>query len=221
MPLSHVDVARPLLTPAQRRQLASVATRLQLPPRAIVYREGDRGDSIFINGGGVVISYSELASGKRRVAGFRLYADVFGLAEHGRYVNTARAVTSVTVYRIPTETLARILRQDAELEFHFLCKVVDELRRAQRKSIIVARRDAAGRVAMFIDMLRHTPGIAATGDSIAIPVSRKDVADYLNLTLESVSRACRQLGDAGILAFRKRRVRVLDRGRFDLMVGND
>jgi CRP-like cAMP-binding protein len=220
-PLLHADAARPLLTPAQRQRLASVATRLQLPPRAIVYREGDRGDSIFINGGGVVISYSEMASGKRRVAGFRLYADVFGLAEHGTYVNTARAVTSVTVYRIPTETLAAILRQDAELEFHFLCKFVDELRRAQRKSIIVARRDAAGRVAMFIDMLQRTPGIAATGDSIAIPVSRKDIADYLNLTLESVSRACRQLGDAGILAFRKRRVRVLDRGRFDLMVGNE
>jgi CRP-like cAMP-binding protein len=219
-PLYHRDIARPLLTDQQRRKLAAVATHVQLAPRAIVYREGDPADSIFINGGGVVISYSETASGKRRVAGFRLYADVFGLAEHGRYVNTARAVTAVTLYRIKNETLAEVLRQDAELEFHFLCKVVDELRQAQRKAIIVARRDAAGRLAMFFDLLRRTAGVVATDEVIQIPMSRSDIGDFLNLTLESVSRASRQLSDAGILAFSGRRVRVLDRGRFDALVAS-
>ena len=217
-PLFHLDVARPLLTDRQRRTLASVATQQHLSKRTIVYREGDRADSIYINGGGVVIAYSEMPSGKRRVAGFRQYADVFGLAEDGRYVNTTRAVTAVTLYRIATETMAEIFRQDAELQFHFLCKTVDELRRAQRKSIIVARRDAAGRVAMFFDLLRQTAGLVASDESIEIPMSRSDIGDYLNLTLESVSRACRQLSDAGILAFKGRRVRILDRGRFDELI---
>ena len=219
-PLYQLDIARPLLTDRQRRTLAAVATQTHLPPRTIVYREGDRADSIFISGGGVVISYSDMASGKRRVAGFRLYADVFGLAEHGRYVNTTRAVTAVTLYRIATERMAEILRQDAELEFHFICKVVDELRQAQRKSIIVARRDAAGRLAMFFDMLRHTAGIVTTDETIEIPMSRSDIGDFLNLRLESVSRACRQLSDARILAFSGRRVRVLDRRRFDELIAS-
>jgi CRP-like cAMP-binding protein len=218
MPLSGLDRPRPLLTEQQRQRLAAVATRLQLPPRSIVYRDGDPADSIFINGGGIVVSFKEMASGKRRVAGFRFYADVFGLAEHGQYVNTTRAVTAVTLYRIPVEVLTAILRQDAELEFQFVCKIVDELRQAQRKSIIVARRDAAGRVAMFVDMLRHTAGHSTSHDFIEIPMSRSDIGDFLNLTLESVSRACRQLSDARILAFNKRGVRILDRGRFDELV---
>src|SRR5262245_63882837 len=92
--LSGVDATRPLLTDQQRRRLAQVSTLLKLPARAFVYRQSDTADSVFINGGGVVISYKDLPSGKRRVAGFRFYADLFGLADRGRYVNTARAVTA-------------------------------------------------------------------------------------------------------------------------------
>jgi CRP-like cAMP-binding protein len=161
-----------------------------------------------------------MASGKRRVAGFRFYADVFGLAEHGNYVNTARAVTAVTLYRIPIATLTTILRQDAELEFQFLCKLVDELRQTQRKLIVVARRDATGRLAMFFDMLRHTANETASHDFIKIPMSRSEIGDFLNLTPETVSRACRQLTDARILAFNKRGVRILDHARFDELVAS-
>ena len=218
MPLSEAGNTRPLLTEEQRQRLAAVATRLQYSRRTIVYRDGDPADSIFINGGGVVISFKEMASGKRRVAGFRFYADVFGLAENGKYVNTTRAVTPVTLYRIPVETLATILRHDAELEFQFLCKIVHELRQAQRKLIIVARRDSAGRVAMFIDMLRQSAAEPKSPDFVEIPMTRSDIADFLNLALESVSRVCRQLSDSGILAFNKRGVRIVDPTRFDELV---
>ena len=46
-----------------------------------------------------------------------------------------------------------ILQHDAELAFQFFCKAVDVTRQAQRKAIIVARRDAVGRIAMFLDLL--------------------------------------------------------------------
>ena len=128
--LSGLEPKAPALTERQRQRLASVSTVLQLKPRTIIYRDGDAADSVFINGDGVVISFKEMRSGKRRVAGFRFAGDVFGLAERGVYVNTARAITAVTVYRVPLDTLTTMLRQDAELEFQFLCKVVHELRRA-------------------------------------------------------------------------------------------
>jgi len=217
MLLSGLDGVKPRLTDRQRQRLAAAATRLQLAPRTIVYRDGDPAGAVFINGGGVVITYKDMPSGKRRVAGFRFYADVFGLAEHGAYVNSARAVTAVTLYRIPTETLTTILRQDADLEFQFLCKMVDELRQAQRKSIIVARRDAAGRVAMFVDMLRLI-GHSTHPDVIEIPMSRSDMGNYLNLALESVSRACAQLTRDGILEFSRRGARIVDRARFYKLV---
>ena len=220
--LTGVDVSRPLLTDQQRRRLAEAATKLQLPARSIIYRDGEPADSVFINGGGVVISFKDMPSGKRRVAGFRYYADLFGLADHGKYVNTTRAVTPVTIYKIPIETLTAMLRQDADLEFQFVCKLVHELRQSQRKAIIVARRDASGRIAMFVDMLRRTPvNEGRPPDIVEMPMTRSDIGDFLNLAHESVSRACKRLGDMGIIEFKKGTAQILDRARFDKLISRN
>ena len=222
MSLSGVDGTRPLLTDQQRRRLAKAATLLKLPARAIVYRNGEPADSVFINGGGVVISFKDMPSGKRRVAGFRFYADLFGLADRGKYINTARTVTPTTVHKIPIETLTTMLRQDADLEFQFVCKLVHELRQSQRKAIIVARRDAPGRIAMFVDMLRKTNESGERQhDKIEMPMTRADIGDYLNLAHESVSRACRRLSNMGILEFEKGTAHIRDRARFEKLVARN
>jgi CRP/FNR family transcriptional regulator len=217
--LTGLESKKPTLTERQRQRLVSASTRLQIQPRKFIYREGDPADAIFISGGGVVISFREMPSGKRRVAGFRFAADVFGLAERGVYVNSTRALTAVTVYRFPIDTLTTILREDAEIQFQLLCKVVHEVRQQQHRGLIVARRDAPGRIAMFIDVLRRMQ--AAGGrvpDDIAIPMTRSDIGDYLNLTLETVSRACRRLADSGLVVFSPGTVRIVDRSRFDKLV---
>lgn len=217
--LSGHEPGRTTLTERQRQRLAAVATRLQVKPRTIIYRDGDAAKSVFITGDGVVISFKEMPSGKRRVAGFRYAGDVFGLAERGVYLNTTRAITAATIFRIPLDTLTTMLRQDAELELQFLCKVVHELRRNQRKAIIVARRDAHGRVAMFIDMLRQrAAGRGRVQDIVEIPMTRSDIGDFLNLTLESVSRACRRLSNSGLVEFSAGGVRIVDRSRFEKLV---
>ena len=172
--LSGLEPNRPALTERQRQRLLAASTRRQVKPRTIIYRDGEAANSVFITGDGVVIAFKEMPSGKRRVAGFRFAGDIFGLAERGVYVNTTRAITAATLYQFPLDTLTTILRQDAELEFQFLCKVVHELRREQRKSIIVARRDAPGRVAMFIDMLRQRAAGRGRG-----PGHRRDPDDSI------------------------------------------
>jgi CRP-like cAMP-binding protein len=220
MSLSGVDIKKPLLTEQQRRRLAQAATLLKVPARGFIYRDGDTADSVFINGGGVITSFKDMPSGKRRVAGFRFYADLFGLADRGKYVNTTRAITPVTAYKIPIETLVSLLRQDADLEFQFVCKLVHELRQSQRKAIIVARRDAPGRLAMFVDMLRQNES-ERQHDTVEMPMTRADIGDYLNLAHESVSRACRRLTNMGILEFGKGTAHIRDRARFDKLVARN
>jgi CRP-like cAMP-binding protein len=219
-PLFEAGLEPRRLSPRERQKLANAATRLQLPRGHIIYREGEPADSIFIIGGGVVISYTELASGRRSVAGFRFHADIFGLAESGRYVNTTRAVTAVTVYRIPADAFTTILQHDAGLALQFLCKVVDVTRQAQRKSIIVARRDAVGRIAMFLDLLHDISSDPRAPSRIDLPMTRTDIAGFLNLTLESVSRACRRLADDRIVEFDEQGARIINRRRFDDLVAN-
>jgi CRP/FNR family transcriptional regulator len=209
----------PPLTAAERRRLVALATRLRLAPRTIIYRQGDPLSDIFIVGEGLVKSFRDLASGRRTIVTFLFPRDVFGLAETGRYVNTTKTITESLIYRIPYDTLTAALHRDAKLQFRFLCKVTEKLREAQRRAIVLGRRDAVGRLAMFFKMLepvgagRHDEGV------IPLPMSRTDIAEYLGLSAEAVSRAARLLAARKLVVFVGRHaVRVRDRAGFESLV---
>lgn len=207
-----------VLTPAQRRRLEAIATKLELRPRALVYRAGTPADFVFVNSAGVVKSVQELPSGRRRITSFWFAGDLFGVAQKGKYVYSTLAVTAATVYRLPLAELRALLIADGLLQYQFLSKITHEYREAQRQKLLLIRRDAVGRVAMFLRMLeRRSPG--PRPDTIAVPISRSDIASYLGVTLESVSRAKTKLEAMGIVDWSERQVaRILDRPRFDKLV---
>ena len=185
----------------------------------MVYREDTPAGWVFIIANGVVKSFRDLPSGKRRIAAFLFAEDIFGLAENGQYVNTAQAVTEVRLYRIPIDALERLFIYDGDLQLQFLCKVTHALRQSQRQKIVLTRRDAVGRVAMFLSMLEHRPAGAGVTPTINVPMSRSDIASYLGLSLEAVSRATATLARRRTVAFLDRHtVRILDRCRFKQIV---
>lgn len=205
-----------LLTDRQRQELAHIGTRIGFGPRSIIYREGSPAHCVFAITHGAVQTYRDLASGKSVVSAFLFARDLFGLAENGRYVNSARAITRVTLYQLPLEPLAHLLKHDGELQFKFLVKVTHELREAQRKAIIVNRRDAAGRLAMFIALMRlRNPPFGAGGDVVSLPMTRSDIGGFLGLSLESVSRAAGVLMRRGLVTFDGRhRAPIVDKAGF-------
>jgi CRP-like cAMP-binding protein len=208
--------AAPVLTEHQRKQLLEIATRVRVPARSVVYREHAVATWIFINTEGVLKTFKDLRSGRRWVTAFLFPKDVFGLAKNGVYIRTAQAITPATLYRIESHVLIALLRRDAELQFQFLSKVTHELREAQRQTIVVGRRDAVGRLAMFIQQLACTCGDRGNARDIELPMSRSDMASYLGLSLESVSRATAKLQRRGIVTFPNRHLaRILDRAQFD------
>ena len=203
----------PLLTDSQRARLATIATRVRVAPRAVIYREESAATSVYICAEGVVKAFKDMPSGRRLVTAFLYPADVFGLAENGFYVRTAQAVTHAMLYQFNVQVLIEVLKSDGELQFKFLCKLTHEVREAQRQTIVVGRRDAAGRLAMFIRQLERQHGGA---HDIDLPMSRSDIASYLGLSLESVSRASRALERRGILCFPARHlVRIVDHVKFE------
>ena len=211
--------AQPILTDAQREQLAALATRVELAPRVTIYRAGSAAEHIFVIGSGVVKTFRDLPSGKRRIVGFWQPGDVFGLAERGKYVYSAQAVTAVALHRIPVAPLKDALLKDSQLQFQFLVKVMHAFREAQRQKIALMRRDAIGKVATFFSMLEQKVGDAEPEDRIDVPMSRADIANYLGLSAEAVSRATRELVRRRIVAFPDlHTVHVLDRTRFALLV---
>jgi CRP-like cAMP-binding protein len=215
------SLASRLLTDRQRRELASLSTRVTVAPRGTVYRAQTQATAVFICADGAVKAFRDFPSGKRRVVSFLFARDLFGLAANGRYVNTVQALTRTTCYRIALDPLKNILRQDAELEFRFLSKVVHDLRELQLQTIVLGRRSARGRLVMFLKMFEDKLAAGRPGGMLPLPMSRSDIADYLGLSLEAVSRACRQLSDDGIVTFESpRSVRIKDRVRLDRLAAD-
>jgi CRP-like cAMP-binding protein len=202
----------PLLTDEQRMRLAAIATRVRVASREIVYREETAAGSVFIIAEGVVKAFKDLPSGRRLVTAFLYPADVFGLAENGLYVRTAQVVTPALLYKFDVNVLIETLKNDGELQFKFLCKLTHELREAQRQTIAVGRKDALGKLAMFFRQLQQPEN----SRDIDLPMTRSDIASYLGLSLESVSRATRALERRGVVCFPNRHmVRIIDQTQFD------
>lgn len=204
-----------LLSHKQREAIAAIAVRIHVRKHRIVYHEHTPADSVFIVARGTLKVFRNLPSGRRPVLAFLFAEDLFGLSEAGAYVNTVQAVTDVSLFRMPLQALKDVLVRDAHLQLEMLAKVIHELREAQRHTILVERRAATGRLATFLRLLEAHRGRERSG-TIAIPMSRLDVADYLGLSPEAVSRAVRSLQQSKIVTFSGRHTaRVIDYPRFD------
>ncbi len=212
-------IAPPVLTDAQREQLAALATRLELGPRTTIYREGMPAEHLFVIGSGIVKTFRDLPSGARHIAAFWFARDLFGMADAGKYAYSTQTVTAVTLHRIPVDTLTEALLDDGRLQFQFLLKVAQEIREAQRMRVALTRRDAPGKVAAFFDMLEREAGATDAGTEIAVPMTRSDIAGFLGLSPEAVSRATRELERRRLVAIPNRQtVRILDRARFERLL---
>ena len=211
--LSSAMAAEPtLLTDFQRKTLEHIGERVHARARSVIYDAGDRADAVFVVIEGVLKSYRRLPSRKRALSAFLFRHDIFGLAERGRYLNCVQAVTPVTLHELPLAELIPLIQKDARLQFKFLMKVTQALREAQRRAILIGRRDAVGRMAMFLMMMRRQHHLAVGHDwDVPLPMSRADIASFLNLRRESVSRAARGLQRRGLVIFVSRHLaRILD-----------
>jgi CRP-like cAMP-binding protein len=192
---------------------------MRLPSHTTVYREGDTPLNVFVVDAGLVKSFRELASGKAGIVAFLFPRDVFGLAEHGCYLNTTWTVTESTLYRISYDAVTAALHRDADPQFQFLCKFIQKLREAQRQSIVLRRNDPIGRLAMFLKMLERNLTEPHHGAVIPVRMRRTDIAEYLGLPLDTVNRATRTLKLRNIVAFKGSHVaRVKDRAGFESLV---
>ncbi len=202
-----------ILTEKQQTELASIAREVHFRPRATVYTADSPAHSAFIVKDGMVKAFRDLSSGSQRVLAFLFPGDVFGLAENGSYVNSVQTVTPTTCFKIPVSALTDMFVRDGELELQFLFKMTHELREAQRQQIILTNRDARGRVAMFLRMLQRRN---EDSSHIELAMSRLDIARYLGLSSEAVSRATARLSREGIVAFPSLHVaQIINRHEFD------
>jgi CRP/FNR family nitrogen fixation transcriptional regulator len=162
---------------------------------------------------GAVRSYKLLSDGRRQIGAFHLIGDVFGLENNGVHRFTAEAIVDTTIRLAKRVSVAHVVESDATVARDLLNMIATNLKHAEDHMLLLGRKTSLERVAAFL--LEMDQRLTAAG-VMALPMCRRDIADYLGLTLETVSRALSTLHDQGILGFlgqTQRQIVLLDRPR--------
>jgi len=163
-----------------------------------IYGESEPADCIFEVISGAVRSYKVLSDGRRQICAFHLPNDIFGLENGASYRFTAEAIVETTARVVRRHSLEYVAASDVRVARNLLSMTARNLLHAEDHMLLLGRKTSLERVAAFLLEMDHR--LTGTG-MIALPMSRRDIADYLGLTLETVSRALSYLRGRGILEF--------------------
>lgn len=176
-----------------------------------IYGEKESAEYVYQVKVGAVRSYKLLSDGRRQIGAFHLVGDIFGLENGASHRFTAEAIVDTTVRLIRRQSLETVAESDAMVAKNLLCMTTNNLQHAEDHMLLLGRKTSLERVAAFL--LEMDKRLAASA-VMALPMSRRDIADYLGLTLETVSRALSRLHELGIIGFlgnTQRQIVLLDR----------
>jgi len=178
---------------------------------AEIFGEAEPADYVYQVIDGAVRSYKLLSDGRRQIGAFHLVGDIFGLENGPTHRFTAEAIVDTTVRLARRVSLEHVAETDALVARDLLSMTTSNLQHAEDHMLLLGRKTSLERVAAFL--LEMDRRLTAAG-VIALPMNRRDIADYLGLTLETVSRALSCLHGKGILGFlgqTQRQIVLLDR----------
>jgi CRP-like cAMP-binding protein len=177
---------------------------------AEIYGEGEPADYLYKIVSGTARTYKVLSDGRRQIGGFYLPGDILGLEIAEEHSFSAEAISGCKVLVIKRSVLVRLLagRQD-EITKELWGLIGAELRRVQTRNLLLIKSAQERVVAFLLDMAERV----STGNSVELPMSRQDIADYLGLTIETVSRTLTRLEKlAAIEISSSRRIVLRNRG---------
>jgi CRP-like cAMP-binding protein len=172
---------------------------------AEIYGEGEPAECTYKVVAGAVRTYKMLADGRRQIGCFYLPGDVFGLETGDNYSFSAEAISDAKILVVERKALLSLAKRDSEVAHQLWSATGQELRRVQ-DHVLVLIKSAKERVASFLlEMAQRHSG---TND-IVLPMSRQDIADYLGITIETVSRTLAELEDSASIKLTSARHIVL------------
>lgn len=178
-----------------------------------LFRPGDALSSVYVARDGAFKTVSISEDGEEQVVGFHLPGELIGLDALGAGEHRCEAValTTANVCEVPFDLLAEVASQLPSLQQQLLRVIGQSVGRDQDHLGMLVRRQANERIALFLHGLAERfRNIGESGTQFKLPMSREDIARYLGLALETVSRGFTRLQDDGVIAVVGRRVEILD-----------
>ena len=163
-----------------------------------IHGQGESADRVYEVVRGAVRNYKTLSDGRRQICAFHLPNDIFGWENGATYRFTAEAIVDTTVRVVRRQTLEYVAETDVQVTHSLLSMTTRNLVHAENQMTLLGRKTSLEKVAAFLlEMDRRLAG----ADVLALPMTRRDIADYLGLTFETVSRELSHLRALGILKF--------------------
>jgi CRP/FNR family transcriptional regulator, anaerobic regulatory protein len=216
--LAHSRSICAALDSAELREFERLGREARFAARETLFLEEDTAESVYNVTEGVVRLCKLLPDGRRQVIGFALPGDFLGASPNDRHTFSADAVGPVTVCRTSGNSFWQFVGNRPGILRRMNKFAVRELDRAQEQMLLLGRRTAEEKLASFLvgwrDRLLRS-GMSVT--TIPLPMNRQDIADFLGLTIETVSRTLTKLERDGVIAIVRGGVKLRDTKRAEAL----
>ncbi len=195
-------------------RLADIVQLQRLDSHQTIFSEGDAASSLFNVTAGTVKLYKLLPDGRRQITGFLFSGDFLGLSVHDRYAYSAETVVTTSICRFPRRQMDTLLEEFPKLQRRLFSMASTELAAAQDQMLLLGRKTAREKIASFLlGLSRRAARRGQRDNPVQVPMSRSDIADFLGLTTETVSRTFTQLKANGVIRLLEgSKVQILDEG---------
>ncbi len=189
-------------------QIDLMGAPMVFPRNAEIYGDNEPADYVYKVVSGAVRTYKIFEDGRRQIGAFYFPGDIFGLEVGAEHQFSAEAIDKCVVLVVKRSVLISLADRDGDIARRLWSLTADELSRVQRHMLLLIK-SAEERVASF---LLEIAGRLATTEVVELPMPRQDIADYLGLTIETVSRTLTHLeAKAAIALPTSRRIELRNR----------
>jgi CRP/FNR family transcriptional regulator, anaerobic regulatory protein len=204
-------------------ELEKIMTSRNLVSDEMLVSEGDLLKRVYSLTAGMLRLSIAVPDGRRQVIGFLLPGDYFGLGDDDVHSSTAEAIGSVQLCSFPTRDMEALMERFPKLKDRLYAFTRSALRQARDNQMILGRLAPVEKLASFLLTLSaRAAEHKLSADPLRLPMSRTDIADYLGLTIETVSRSFTKLRNNGLIRLPDPQlVEFVDRRALQAVAGMD
>jgi len=178
-----------------------------------IFGEGDELRSSYKIVSGAVRLSRNTEDGRRQIVEFRTAGDFLGFEWGGQCALSAEAVRDVVAIRYMRTRVDRLVEERSDVRESLVALIREELHAAHEHLITLGCQSAKERVANFLLQMARKARVN-DGETLEIELGRQDMADYLGLTLETISRTLSEFRSTGAIALPKRRqIRIVSKAK--------
>ncbi len=178
-----------------------------------LFRQGEPFKALFAIRSGCIKTYSITAQGEDQITGFYLPGELIGLSgiDTQSYPVSAVAIETTTICEIPYSRFEQLTDQMPELKRQFIHSLSKEIRGDLHMMLLLSQKNAEERVANFLlDLSARIQRRGYAADFIYLTMSRNEIANYLGLAVETISRVFSRLQKSGVISVTGRAVEITD-----------